>query len=202
MTMFQSPQTESLYQALSAAQGELTDAAKSSENPHFKSKYADLATVLQALRPILSKHGLALIQTAGSYSKTDGTVSVTTLLAHKSGQFVTDTLNVPVSKPDAQGVGAAITYARRYGAAAICGLAQDDDDGETAVGRGAVKAKSKGKDTPVPPPTMTEAQLVEEFHDATKESLPKLAPAFASLDAEAQARVLPHVKEARARLGI
>jgi len=204
--MYQSQTVGELAAALAAAQAELKDAEKSSENPHFKSKYADLATVLQTVRPVLSAHGLAVLQLPGSYSKETGTVQLSTLLIHKSGEFVGDALYVPVSKPDAQGIGAAITYGRRYALAAICGIAQDDDDGETAVGRGEkTKAKAKPATAPSPGvsgPTMTEAELIAALQGADAKAIPGFAPHFAALDGEAQGRVLPHLKAARERLKI
>lgn len=120
---------DQLSAALSAAQGELENASKNSQNPHFRSKYADLAEIINTVRPVFAKHGLAIVQ-APSYA--DGLVSVTTLLTHKSGQWIRDTATAPASKLDAQGVGSAITYLRRYSLAAFAGIAQEDDDGNAA----------------------------------------------------------------------
>jgi hypothetical protein len=119
-----------LFAALAQAQGEIENAAKSSNNPHFKSKYADLAEVLNTVRPVLSKHGLCLLQGTSF----DGSlVSVTTVLAHASGGCVSSTASCVPAKSDGQGVGAATTYLRRYSAAGICGVAQEDDDGNSAA---------------------------------------------------------------------
>lgn len=198
----------SLAKALAAAQGELTDAAKTSTNPGFKSKYADLAEVLQTVRPVLSKHGLSVVQGPGSYTKELGTVAVTTVLLHSSGEFIQTVLQVPVTKPDAQGVGGAITYGRRYSLAAMVGIAQDDDDGNTAVGRGndtgaPTKAKaSKAKGESPPADVMDVAALKLAFEAATNEELPKLAPHFASQTPDDQTELLPFVKAARKRLGL
>ena len=125
-----SPSIAKLADALSQAQGELTGAIKDSSNPFFKSKYADLAAVQDAIRGPFSKHGLAYIQT--NQPTIQGYVSVQTLLAHKSGEWIRGTLILPMAKPDAQGAGSAITYARRYALAAIAGIAQIDDDGNAA----------------------------------------------------------------------
>lgn len=204
MTLCTSGSLDALAPALAVVQGELTDAKKTSDNPHFRSKYADLAEVLQTVRPILSKNGLALVQTLGTVH--EGKLSVTTMLLHKSGQFIQDTLQVPLAKQDAQGVGGGATYGRRYGAAAIIGLAQDDDDGETAVGRGsgagAAKGKSKATASPPIPQDKPEALAAEFAAAADGEALKALAPRFAALPAEAQAVVLPAVKDARKRLGL
>lgn len=192
-----------LGKSLAAAQGELEDASKSSENPHFKSRYADLAEVLQTIRPVLSKHGLSIIQTPGLYSKETGCVEVTTRLLHSSGEYIQDTLLVPVGQPNAQGVGGAVTYGRRYGAAAIVGISQEDDDGETAVARGrGGKSRSDGAKATAPsPPQAHPDTLIAGFQAAkTMEDVRGLSKAFASLSAEDQARVLPHAKAARERV--
>lgn len=124
--------------ALAAAQGEVENATKNSANPHFRSKYADLAEIINTVRPVFSKHGLAVIQ---SPSYDGGIVSVTTLLTHKSGQWIRDVASAPASKLDAQGIGSATTYLRRYSLAAFAGIAQEDDDGNAASAKPAPAAK-------------------------------------------------------------
>ena len=119
-----------LFAAMAAAQGEIENADKNASNPHFKSKYADLAEVLNTCRPVFSKHGLSLTQ---STEFNGALVSVVTLLAHKTGGFITATASCSPAKTDAQGVGAATTYLRRYSAAAMAGIAQEDDDGQAAA---------------------------------------------------------------------
>lgn len=122
-----------LAAALAAAQAEIKAAAKDSENPHFKAAYADLASVWEACRGPLSKNGLAVIQLPSA----DGSkVTVQTVLAHKSGEWISGELVLTAAQNTPQGVGSAITYGRRYGLAAIAGVAPDDDDGEGAEGRG------------------------------------------------------------------
>ncbi len=122
--------TAELFSALAEAQAELENATKNSANPHFKSKYADLAEVLNTVRPVLAKHKIAVFQSTGF----DGSmVSVETVLAHgPSGGFVSSCASCVPAKTDAQGVGAATTYLRRYALAAMCGVAQEDDDGNAA----------------------------------------------------------------------
>lgn len=118
-----------LLAALSLAQGEIENAIKGSLNPHFKSKYADLAEILNTVRPVFSKHGLALIQS----TEFDGSlVSVSTVITHASGGYVTSKASCVPAKSDAQGVGSSTTYLRRYSAASMAGIAQEDDDGQTA----------------------------------------------------------------------
>lgn len=121
-----------LATALAKAQAELSNPKKTSANPFFKSKYADLSEVINVSKSILAEHGLSILQLP-SYS--DGYVYVETVITHSTGEFISDVLSLPVAKQDAQGVGSAITYARRYSWAAICGLAQEDDDAESAIGR-------------------------------------------------------------------
>ncbi len=122
-----------LFAALSAFQGELTNAVKDSSNPHFKSKYADLAAVMDVAREPLAKHGLALVQMPVGTCTTH--VRIVTVLTHKSGQWMRGSYDMPLDKQSAQAVGSAITYARRYCAMAVLGIAAEDDDGEAATGR-------------------------------------------------------------------
>ena len=120
-----------LVKALSTLQGELKDSSKNAINPHYKSKYSDLSEVLGNLRPLLAKHQLALSQFP---SFENGIVSVTSLLAHASGEWIESTASAPATKQDVQGVGSAITYLKRYSATSIVGMASadQDDDGNSA----------------------------------------------------------------------
>lgn len=128
------PQINELAEALAKAQGEMEFAKKGSQNPFFKSHYADLASVVQAIKEPLSRNSLAYTQIITS----NGTGTyVRTILMHKSGQTLESVMLAKPSKDDMQGLGSAITYARRYALQAICGLSADDDDGENAVGRSA-----------------------------------------------------------------
>jgi hypothetical protein len=122
--------TPELFAALSLAQGEIENADKNAANPHFKSRYADLAEVLNTIRPVFAAHGLSLSQ----FPEFDGArASVVTVIGHKSGGYITGTAACVPAKSDAQGIGAATTYLRRYGAAAAAGIAQEDDDGQAAA---------------------------------------------------------------------
>jgi len=121
-----------LFAALAQAQGAVENATKGSVNPHFKSRYADLAEVLNTVRPVFSAYGLGILQS----SAFDGaTVSVTTTITHKDGGYVSSTASCVPAKFDAPGIGACTTYLRRYGLAAMTGVAQEDDDGNAASGR-------------------------------------------------------------------
>lgn len=117
--------------AIAKAQAEVENASKNSANPHFKSRYADLAELLNTVRPVFAAHSLAIIQ-APSFDA--GVASVETMVSHSSGEWISSVCSSPVGKQDAQGVGSAITYLRRYSLAAMCGIAQEDDDGNSAVG--------------------------------------------------------------------
>jgi len=141
--MNQSENINELISAMAKAQGEIGPALKDSINPHFKSRYADLNSVWNACRSALSKNGLAVIQTTCSR---DNSLFLETMLAHSSGQWIRAQLPVVTHKNDAQGIGTALTYMRRYGLAAIVGVAPDeDDDGETAVGRGKFNQKAESR---------------------------------------------------------
>lgn len=127
--MYQSDQINELASALSKAQGEIHGAKKDSANPFFKSSYADLASVMDAIREPFAKNGLAITQTFDNLP--EGLVICTTLM-HSSGQWIKGTMAIHPVKQDPQGVGSATTYARRYSLAAIAGVAQVDDDGNAA----------------------------------------------------------------------
>jgi hypothetical protein len=118
--------------ALVAAIGELSNVPKTAANPYFKSKYAPLDAIIDATRPILLKHGLAISQTPLFM---EGTAGVETTIIHKGGHSTTTTLLLPLKDQSPQGVGGAITYARRYSLAAVLGVAsEDDDDGNVSSG--------------------------------------------------------------------
>ena len=131
----QSQSIGKLAEALAKAQGMMQAARKDSDNPFFGSRYADLATCWEVCREPLAKNGLAVIQT--TTPTTDGTVRVVSTLAHASGEWVRGELAMKPVKTDPQGIGSALTYARRYGLCSLVGIvADEDDDGEAAHGRG------------------------------------------------------------------
>ena len=130
-----------LSEALSKAQGEIEGARKDSANPFFRSRYADLASVWDACRAALSKHGLAVIQLPGL---NDRGLFVDSILSHASGEWIASRLFITPLKNDPQGIGSAITYARRYGLQALVGIAPEDDDGVAAAGAIAPQQKREG----------------------------------------------------------
>lgn len=129
--MNKSESVAGLAAALAKAQGSMKGAIKDSANPFFKSKYADLASVVEAIRAAFSANGLSYIQTVEPSDKDE--VRVETTLLHSSGEWIScGVLSLPVSKVDAQGYGSALTYARRYSLSAAVGVAPEDDDGNAA----------------------------------------------------------------------
>jgi hypothetical protein len=119
-----------IAEALANAQAELTDPAKDSVNPHFKSRYADLASILKCVRPVLARHGIAVTQTTGITDS--GAVILITALMWR-GESIIGRYPVAPVKADPQGYGSAMTYARRYALQAIVGVAADDDDDGNAA---------------------------------------------------------------------
>lgn len=128
--MNKSESIANLALALSKAQLELSNPKKTSANPFFKSKYADLSEVINASKTVLAEHGLSVMQ----FLSYNDMVHVETMMLHSTGEWISETLSLPIAKHDAQSIGSTCTYARRYSWAAICGLAQEDDDANAAVG--------------------------------------------------------------------
>lgn len=138
--MLKSDLINELAAALAKAQGQIEGAKKSSSNPFFKSKYADLAECWNTCREALTANGISVIQMPEEVNE-NGRLNITTMLAHSSGQYISSTLTMTVTKLDPQAIGSAITYGRRYALAAMVGLAQEDDDGEKAMARQEKKDK-------------------------------------------------------------
>ena len=160
---------KNVYAALAAAQAEMGKALKDSSNPAFKSKYADLASVMDACMPALGKHGIAVFQPTfddetGRYVKT--------VFAHVSGEMIECRVPLIVNKNDMQGYGSAVTYARRYGLMGMAGIAPEDDDGNAA-------AKS-------PPPKASHVST-EALRDAWRDSVLDGLPDDASPRMKAEA---------------
>jgi len=119
--------------ALVKAQALIEDAVKDSSNPAFRSKYADLSAVLAVIRKPMADNDLCGLQ---SPNRADGGVEVETRILHKSGEWISQSCFIPITKWDAHGTGSGITYGRRYGLMAIFCIGTEDDDGNTAVQSG------------------------------------------------------------------
>lgn len=148
--------------AMAKAQGEMATAKKDSDNPFFKSKYADLSAVWEACRQALSKNNLSVIQTTG---ENDKGMFLTTTLCHSSGQWISGIYPIITQKQDPQGMGSAITYARRYALAAMVGVApaDEDDDGERAMNR-----EGKNELKPVSPQKPAQVNPLKEARNLSE----------------------------------
>ena len=136
-----------LWESYSKFIGEVKHPQQTATNPFLKNKYAPLNEVLNEVNPVLAKHGLAVVQMP--YLLDNGLVSITSVMTHKDGAYIVfPPLKLKPQKQDSQGIGGAITYARRYALSAICGVASEaDEDGNDD---GTDKKKSPPKSTPVP----------------------------------------------------
>lgn len=143
--MEKSDSTKEIFGALAKAHIEIEKADKDKENPHFRSKYADLGNVVDAIKPALGKNGLSFTQIC---HEAENAAKVETIIMHQSGEWLScGCISVPVSKNDAQGFGSALTYARRYSLSAAFGVAPEDDDGNAAskAAPAARQAPAKGQ---------------------------------------------------------
>lgn len=125
-----SEKMDALALAMVKVQKLVVNAKKSSVNPHLKSTYANLGDVLDAIDGALETCELAVIQTPTESD--DGKLHLETMILHSSGQWLTETMAMPLPKQDPQGYGAALTYARRYHLCAMLKITQEDDDGQGA----------------------------------------------------------------------
>ncbi len=166
-----SEQINEIAAALAAAQGEMKNPLKDSDNPFFKSKYADLAANIDAAKPALAKHGIACVQNAYNV---DGAIAVTTRLIHASGQWIeTDALMATPKDTAPQSVGTCVSYMRRYQFGPAVGLAGEDDDGNASSV--AKPAASQDKAIRRPPGTISrkETQPDHKAADAALEEAGK-----------------------------
>lgn len=218
--MITSDLIDQIATALAAAQGEADGAKKSAANPFFKSRYADLAAVRDAIREPFAKHGLSVVQapttafsgTPEAYTwtaKGSGelrhgvrvfcTVSVRTRLLHRSGQWIEgDPLSALLPNGDPQSVGSAISYLKRYALQAIAGIASEDDDGEAT----ATTAPAAAACAPIPlsHPTGYLVWLDETFRPAAQAGTAALETAWAAAPREFQSHLTRHAPELKATL--
>lgn len=179
--MQKSDSIANLATALAKAQSEMAGAKKDANNPHYKSKYADLASVWDAARPALTKHELSIAQFTEPTDKDE--IRVCTMLMHSSGEWLSGDIAIPVDKANAHGYGSALTYARRYALAAAVGIAPEDDDGNAAA-----QAPAKASTAP---PNGSARRVATDALDA-------LTPA----EKETILRKAQHVEELNAAKGI
>lgn len=142
-----------LAPALVNAQAAMAGATKGAKNPFFKSTYANLEEVIRVVKTAFEANGLSFIQFPVSG---EGTAGVETIILHESGEFISNEFLLKCSKSDPQGMGSAITYARRYGLQSACGIPSEDDDGNAA----SAPAPKK--------PEMTKKQAIESMASAGK----------------------------------
>lgn len=177
--MKQSESIATLAKALVQAQGNMGDVRKTATNPHFRSKYADLAAVVDAIVPALNKAGIAVVQGA-SANDAGNVVAVETMLLHESGEYLSSELRIALPKNDAQGAGSAITYGRRYLLLAMAGVAPEDDDGNAA----SVTPKAQ-RPVSVPSPARNAAPIARPNSRAnTKEWVPAISALASKLPPE------------------
>lgn len=153
-----------LAKALVAAQKATESIKKAASNPHFKSKYADLSEVVEGVVPALNAAGVAVLQVP---TANGAQVSITTVFLHESGSSVSGTLTMTATKNDPQGIGSAITYARRYALLAMSGAAPVDDDGNAASGP---------RDRPEPKRQETKVPTLAERADRLEATLKTVKP--------------------------
>lgn len=179
LTNMQSAEIGEIAAALSVAQAEISPAEKNATNPHLKNKYANISAIYDAVREVLPKHGLCVVQTM---LPTDGTrAHVRTTLAHKSGQWFASECVMPLDRQGgAQGMGSAITYARRYSLSAILGVvADEDDDGNGAQGRNSkaqvekdrANAKANNSSPPTDPQRRKLQAMMNEKHGPNRDAI-------------------------------
>jgi hypothetical protein len=167
--MYKSESIAALAKALSQFQGEIKNPNNTADNPFFKSKYAPLNDILNLVRPVLSKHGLSIVQAPSG----DGeNIIIFTTLIHSSGEWIEfEPLTLKADKVTAQGAGSAITYGRRYALSAVLGISsEDDDDGNGAEPKKANKdnksTQQNNKQSDKTP--KASKQLLDQMYDLVK----------------------------------
>lgn len=150
------PPTAKVSAAFVKAQAEFKPAVKSASNPHLRSKYAKLEDVITAVRESLAKHGLAFTQS--SYLE-EGVLTLTTRLIHESGEMLYSSMSIPVTKPDSQGIGSTLSYAKRYSLSSLLGVSSGDGDDDGA------STSSASKDNAIAAAKVVKAKKAEAQDD-------------------------------------
>lgn len=172
--MDKSESIKELATALCKAQATMSGAKKNSENPYFHSAYSDLGSVVNAVKEPFADNGLSYAQFP---VEDQGRIGIETILMHVSGEWISNSFTVQLTKQDAQGAGSAITYCRRYSLQAVAGIPSEDDDGNNA---------SKGNNQQV---TSERARDIKRAEEATE----------AKKDAEAFDKYMDLIKDATTR---
>lgn len=176
MIVSQSAELDQLASSLAIAQGTIQGAVKDRTNPAFKSSYADLASVWDACRVALTANGLSVSQHPGRLE--DGSVTVTTMLLHKSGQHVVSVCSALPRDQSPASVGSIVTYLRRYALAAVVGVAPEDDDGQ-AASHAPTHASPQPQRVAQPQPSpefMRTVERVAQTFNGTVESIERMLP--------------------------
>lgn len=170
--MKKSDDIQEIAKALANAQKEIKPAAEDSVNPHFKSRYANLEAVWDAIRSPLGTNGLSILQDIATEDKR---VLVTTTIIHISGQWIEfGPLGIPLTKTDAHGVGSAITYGKRYALCAAMGVVSgEDDDANEAIKppKPETRANNVVKDCQPPSPPLSPQKVTEEMEEQLEKLL-------------------------------
>jgi hypothetical protein len=166
--IMETPIGNKIAAAFVKAQKAFGPALKTSTNPHFRSKYADLSNCIEAVIEALNNNGIGLMQR--TYESKDG-VMVETVFVHESGEVMEcGLLHVPAGKQDPQGYGSALTYARRYSLLAATGLAPEDDDGNSASRKTEIKSTVNENQIADLLAAMDEVTTIKELQEAYKEA--------------------------------
>ena len=185
--------------AMAKAQAELKNPTKDSVNPHFKSRYADLATVRDVVVPVLVRNGLVVVQFP---CDCDDVPALTTLVVHTSGEWVETTMKTRPLKLDPQAVGSALTYARRYSLQSIAGVAADDDDDGNAASQS--PRQERREDPPRGVAAADFARLMSRFASVDRAGWKTLVAdvqeAWESMTEDQQNRVNGATEDAKARI--
>ena len=162
--MNQSEDIKDLAAALSKAQGQLRPAVFNKQNPHFKNRYADFTSCMDACRVPLSENGLCVMQYCDTV---EGKLMLVTMLAHASGQFIKSFFPLTPKDMTSQSIGSAMTYAKRYSLSSMLGIVSDDedDDGEAAHGRNVRAISLKAEKEKAPPVVYVSGEELIELDD-------------------------------------
>ena len=198
-TMKHSESIKEIAAALPKAQAAIKSAVKGAKNPHFNSRYADLATVIEACREALNSNGITLLQPVRASERG---VIVETILLHTSAEWISEELELPIAKQDAQGVGSAITYGKRYGLQSLVGIPSEDDDGNAATAaaeKEATIANAPPSEAEISDALMLLAEESASGMGAVQTTMDKLRPAVQTVLRNTKKAELASIKKSAQR---